>query len=59
MGEGTLTKGYRYSVFRKVKDYYADGCDAYDMRKAMTRDKDKKHIREKGEEVEVDPSEVW
>lgn len=49
----------RYSVFRRVVSYYADGADAFDMRKPLKRDKNKKHIREKGEDHEVDPAFVW
>jgi len=36
-----------------------NGEDAYDMRKPLRRDKDKKHIRENGEQFEVDPQDVW
>ncbi len=63
----SLYRGMGYSVFRKVLDYYvddpsdpdADGEDAYDMRKPLVRDKDLKHIRDKGEEFSVDPTDVW
>lgn len=48
-----------YSVWRRVLGYYADGCDAFDMRKPMSRDKDRATVREGGEDIEVDPSEVW
>lgn len=56
-----------YSVYRVVKDYYGDHSsdptasseDAYDMRKAMKRDKKRQHIRDDGEKHEVDPSDVW
>lgn len=56
-----------YSVFRVVKDYYGDHAsdptasseDAFDMRKPMKRDKDRKHIRENGENFEVHPGDVW
>lgn len=40
-------------------EYYADGADAYDMRKPMRRDKDRLHVREHGERFEVDPGFVW
>lgn len=56
----------RYSVFRRVVGYYSDdplggsdGEDAFDMRKPLKRDKDKKHIREHGEEFRVSPNDVW
>ncbi|KYK59708.1 N-acetyltransferase 5 [Drechmeria coniospora] len=56
-----------YSVFRVVKDYYGDHAtdadrsteDAFDMRKAMRRDKGGEHIRADGEKHEVDPEDVW
>ncbi|EFY87468.1 N-acetyltransferase 5 [Metarhizium acridum CQMa 102] len=60
-------KSLGYSVFRVVKDYYGDhatdstqaGEDAFDMRKPMKRDRDRKHIRSDGESHEVDPEDVW
>ncbi|KAI9849687.1 MAG: hypothetical protein M1837_002813 [Sclerophora amabilis] len=55
-----------YSVFRRVVGYYsddptgeADAEDAFDMRKPLSRDKDRKHTREKGEEYRVSPEDVW
>jgi N-terminal acetyltransferase B complex catalytic subunit len=62
-----LYRGMGYSVFRTVRNYYVDdlsnpeaeGEDAYDMRKPLKRDKDKKHAREKGEEFVVEPEDVW
>lgn len=62
-----LYRGMGYSVYRRVLDYYvddysdpdADGEDAYDMRKPLSRDKDRKHVREKGEDFTVEPGEVW
>lgn len=63
-----LYKGLGYSVFRVVKEYYSDdlseqgnenGEDAYDMRKPCKRDKDRKHVREDGENFEVMPEDVW
>jgi len=63
-----LYNGLGYSVFRKVLEYYVDdfsdepnenGEDAYDMRKPLRRDKDKKHIRENGEQFEVEQQDVW
>ncbi|KFY86754.1 hypothetical protein V500_07419 [Pseudogymnoascus sp. VKM F-4518 (FW-2643)] len=64
-----LYKGLGYSVFRRVLDYYSDdpspgaeegkGEDAYDMRKPLKRDKDRKHVRENGENFEVHPEDVW
>jgi len=48
-----------YSVWRRVVGYYSDGCDAFDMRKPMSRDKERKTVREGGENIEVDPAEVW
>jgi N-terminal acetyltransferase B complex catalytic subunit len=40
-------------------DYYADGADAFDMRKPLKRDKQRKTVRANGENIKVDPSEVW
>lgn len=54
-----LYRGMGYSVFRRVVGYYADGEDAFDMRKGLRRDVEGKHVREGGEDVEVDPSVVW
>ena len=56
-----------YSVFRVVKDYYQEHAsdsiqaseDAFDMRKAMKRDKDRQHVRSDGEKHEIDPEYVW
>jgi N-terminal acetyltransferase B complex catalytic subunit len=57
---------YRYSVFRRVENYYSDdptglseeGEDAFDMRKPLSRDKDRVHIRENGENFLVSPEDV-
>lgn len=48
-----------YSVYRRILDYYADGADAFDMRKPLKRDKQRKTVRPNGENIKVDPSEVW
>jgi N-terminal acetyltransferase B complex catalytic subunit len=48
-----------YSVFRRIVDYYNDGSDAFDMRKPLKRDVGRNTVREGGEEVRVDPGEVW
>ncbi len=57
---------YRYSVYRRVVDYYSDNMtgakdteDAFDMRKPLDRDKDLKWIRENGEEHRVGPEDVF
>jgi N-terminal acetyltransferase B complex catalytic subunit len=63
----SLYKGMGYSVYRRVLDYYVDdpsnpdaeGEDAYDMRKALKRDKERRHVRENGEEFAVEPGDVW
>ncbi|TLD19917.1 hypothetical protein PspLS_09552 [Pyricularia sp. CBS 133598] len=60
-------KSMGYSVFRVVKDYYGDHSsdptldseDAYDMRKPCARDVKRKHIRDDGENHEVNPEDVW
>jgi N-terminal acetyltransferase B complex catalytic subunit len=62
-----LYKGMGYSVYRRVLDYYSDdladkskdGEDAFDMRKPLRRDGERKHVREKGEDFEVLPEDVW
>lgn len=62
-----LYHGMGYSIFRRVLDYYSDdptdptkdGEDAFDMRKPLRRDKDKKHIRKNGEDFTVEPSDVF
>lgn len=61
-----MTNGNRYSVFRRVVNYYSDdpsgmsesGEDAYDMRKPCSRDKKLEHVREKGEDFLVNPEDV-
>lgn len=52
-------KWVRYSVYRRIPDYYNDGSDAFDMRKPLKRDKQRKTVRPNGENVRVAPSEVW
>ncbi|PNS21476.1 hypothetical protein CAC42_1255 [Sphaceloma murrayae] len=54
-----LYKGMGYTVWRTVRGYYADGEDAWDMRKPLARDAGRKTIREGGEEAMVEPDEVW
>jgi N-terminal acetyltransferase B complex catalytic subunit len=53
-------------VYRKVKDYYNDdpknpGCceDGFDMRKPMSRDKKREHVRENGENYTVNPEDIY
>jgi N-terminal acetyltransferase B complex catalytic subunit len=48
-----------YSVWRRVVGYYADNEDAFDMRKPMSKDKERKTVREGGEDIHVDPADVW
>jgi N-terminal acetyltransferase B complex catalytic subunit len=48
-----------YSVFRRVVGYYNDESDAFDMRKVLSRDVEKAHVREGGEDICVEPSDVW
>jgi N-terminal acetyltransferase B complex catalytic subunit len=49
-----------YSVYRRVVGYYKDNGDAFDMRKPLSKDRERFHIREVGwEDVRVDPSEIW
>ena len=57
-----------YSTFRVVVEYYADnlqdpnsgvGESAFDMRKPLDRDKEKKHVREDGKNFKVFPEDVF
>ena len=56
-----------YKVFRVVREYYGDHAtdstqnseDAYDMRKPLPRDKEKKHTRDDGKEHYINPEDVW
>ncbi|KAK1068361.1 N-alpha-acetyltransferase 20 [Friedmanniomyces endolithicus] len=48
-----------YSIYRRITDYYNDDSDAFDMRKPLKRDKQRKTVRPNGENIKVDPSEVW
>ena len=48
-----------YSIYRRVVEYYNDGCDGFDMRKAMSRDKASKHIRADGANFRVSQDDVW
>ncbi|KAI6998649.1 acyl-CoA N-acyltransferase [Hortaea werneckii] len=54
-----LYKRMGYSVYRRIIDYYNGGSDAYDMRKPLKRDRNRKTVRANGENIRVDPSEVW
>ncbi|KAI8346954.1 N-acetyltransferase [Mortierella sp. GBAus27b] len=49
-----------YSIYRTVKNYYNGETteDAFDMRKPLKRDVDRKSIRENGESFLVEPHEV-
>jgi len=64
----SLYQGLGYSVYRRVKEYYSEdfgdgddtgGEDAYDMRKPLGREGSGKYVRERGEEFEVLPEDVW
>ena len=44
---------------RVVENYYNDGEDALDMRKPLSRDKNRECVREDGESVRVSPEDVW
>jgi N-terminal acetyltransferase B complex catalytic subunit len=47
-----------YSVYRRVVKYYGQEDDALDMRKPLSHDIQRLHIRENGEDVLVSPSDV-
>ena len=58
--------GCRYSVYRRVVDYYSDdptgmndGEDAFDMRKPLKRDKELKYVRENGENFRIMPEDLY
>ena len=59
-----------YSVYRRVVRYYSDdldgrseeeggGEDAFDMRKPLDRDRERRHVRENGEDFRVNPEDVY
>lgn len=57
--------GNSYSIFRRVINYYSDdptgrkeGEDAFDMRKPLSRDKKRQHIRGDGENHKVYPEDL-
>lgn len=61
-----LYKGMGYSVFRRVVEYYSDdptgrkaGEDAFDMRKPLSRDKKRQHVRKNGENFRVAPEDIY
>ncbi|GAO51652.1 N-acetyltransferase [Saitoella complicata NRRL Y-17804] len=58
-----MYEGFDYSVFRRVVGYYSGGKgeeeDAFDMRRPLRRDKERKSIRENGRDVRVQPQDVW
>lgn len=66
-----MYRGMGYSVFRRVVRYYAEsleededlgeagGEDAFDMRKPLKRDRERRHVRENGEEFRVGPEDVY
>ena len=56
----------RYSVYRRIVEYYSDDptgkktCeDAFDMRKPVGGEENKKYVRENGEDVHVQPEELY
>lgn len=54
-----LYNGMGYSVYRRVSQYYNDRTDAFDMRKPLRRDVKRETVREGGEDIVVDPRDVW
>ncbi|KAA1128878.1 N-terminal acetyltransferase [Puccinia graminis f. sp. tritici] len=58
----SMYEHFGYSVYQRVLKYYSGGGvgdhldeeDAFDMRKALSLDKDRKSVRENGREVLVD-----
>ncbi|KXL41723.1 hypothetical protein M433DRAFT_468652 [Acidomyces richmondensis BFW] len=54
-----LYKKMGYSIYRRIIHYYNDNEDAFDMRKPLKRDKNRKTVRANGENIRVPPSQVW
>ncbi|KAK9460496.1 acyl-CoA N-acyltransferase [Lipomyces oligophaga] len=59
-----MYKGFGYSVYRRVVDYYGGDPeipdeDAFDMRRPLKRDKNRESIRENGEEFRISPDQVF
>jgi N-terminal acetyltransferase B complex catalytic subunit len=55
-----LYKKLGYSVYRVVKGYYSDGCNAWDMRKPLKRDGKKETVIKEGKDpFVVGPDDVW
>ncbi|KAL8741996.1 MAG: hypothetical protein Q9190_005463 [Brigantiaea leucoxantha] len=55
-----------YSVYRRVVAYYSDDPtgksdseDAFDMRKSLSRDKDRRYVRENGENHHISPDDIY
>ncbi|KAF9319625.1 N-terminal acetyltransferase [Podila horticola] len=55
-----MYKRFGYSIYRTVVEYYSGETteDAFDMRKPLKRDVDRKSVRENGENFLVEPHEV-
>ncbi|KAG0040867.1 N-terminal acetyltransferase [Podila clonocystis] len=55
-----MYKRFGYSIYRTVVEYYSGETneDAFDMRKPLKRDVDRKSVRENGETFLVEPHEV-
>lgn len=55
-----MYRKFGYSVFRRVTGYYTgtDEEDAYDMRKPLSRDKNRQSVIENGENNIVSPDDV-
>ncbi|GAA99732.1 uncharacterized protein L969DRAFT_52334 [Mixia osmundae IAM 14324] len=59
-----MYEGLGYSVYRRVIGYYSGGVkpgeeDAFDMRKALSRDVKQQSVRANGRDHRVSPSECW
>ncbi|KAL9614676.1 MAG: hypothetical protein Q9167_000881 [Letrouitia subvulpina] len=61
-----MYKKMGYSVYRRVVAYYSDDptgksdCeDAFDMRKSLSRDKEKLYVRENGENHCISPDDIY
>lgn len=60
-----MYEGMGYSVYRRVEGYYngmgggKDGEDAFDMRKALPKDVDRRSVRPDGRLHRCKPEDVW
>lgn len=63
----SMYEGFGYSVYRRIREYYGslgvgkdgrDEEDAFDMRKPLSRDPQRRSVRPNGREINVSASSV-